>query len=245
MSCAMRGFVDIHAHWLPGVDDGADSQSEALEMLSGLRELGFDTACATPHMRTGMFDTNRDQLLASYGAMAAVVQDTPDMPAIALGCEHHLDDTVFARLKSGEGIPYPAGRSALIELPNDHFPVRLGDRLFELRIKQLRPALAHPERYRPVQRDMEVLDPLLDGGTVLVLDIGALSGQYGRATRRAAEKLAEAGYYYAACSDLHHPDSLKFIERGIRRLFDLMGAEEAQFLLADGPRRILEGQVED
>ena len=73
----------------------------------------------------------------------------------------------------------------------------------------------------------------------------ALAGQYGRHTRRAAEELAEAGYYYCASSDAHRVKDLGYVEQGIRRLFDLMGKEEAEFLLAEGPASVLDGTVED
>ena len=104
--------------------------------------------------------------------------------------------------------------------------------------------LAHPERYEPVWRDPHVLDPLVDGGAVLLLDVAALVGKYGRAPRRAAEALLEQGYYYAACSDAHGARDLDDVERGIERLFDDVGDEEATFLLTAGPRAILDGRVD-
>lgn len=241
----MGGYVDIHSHWIPGVDDGVATVAQGLALLSGLKSLGFDTVCATPHMRTGMFDNTRAELVEAYEQMSRHVAGTAAMPEVALGCEHHLDDLVFERLRTGQGIPYPAGRTALVELPAERFPVRVRERLFELMCQRVRPVLAHPERYRPVWRSIEVLDPLLDGGALLVLDLGSLSGQYGRAPRRAAESLLEAGYIYAASSDAHHAEDLGYVEEGLNRLVDLMGTEEAEFLLGEGPRSVLDGEIED
>ncbi|MBW2524632.1 MAG: protein tyrosine phosphatase [Deltaproteobacteria bacterium] len=241
----MRSFVDIHSHWIPGVDDGAATADDSIALLRGLRDLGFDRACATPHMRPGLFDNTRETLERAYRDLQSRLVASDGLPEVALSCEHHLDDVVFERLLGGEGLPYPAGKTVLIELPYDHLPTKLPERLFELRLRRLRPVLAHPERYRPVWRDIEVLDPLLDGGTVLQLDVGALAGQYGRHTRRCAEDLAEAGYYYCASSDLHRVADLRYVDRGIRKLFDLMGKDESEFLLREGPRSVLDGQVED
>ena len=108
----------------------------------------------------------------------------------------------------------------------------------------MRPVLAHPERYEPVWKKIEVLEPLLDGGAVLMLDVAALAGKYGRAPRKAAEALLEAGFYQAACSDAHGVKDVVDVEKGIRALFDQAGDEEASFLLAGGPREILDGTVE-
>lgn len=241
----MASFVDIHSHWLPGVDDGASTVEEAVALLQGLRQIGFDLVCATPHMRTGLFDNTRHELEQVFEEVRPRIAQADDVPELALGCEHYLDDVVYERLLGDEGLPYPAGKSALVELAYDDFPAKLAERLFELRVRRIRPVLAHPERYRPVWRDLEVLDPLLDGGTVLQLDVGALTGQYGRRPRRVAERLAEAGYYYCASSDAHRLEDLAQVERGIERLYELMGREEAEFLLGEGPRSVLSGEVRD
>jgi len=241
----MKGYVDMHCHWLAGVDDGAQTPAESLELLRGLRGCGFDLVMATPHMRDGLFDNTRAELEKAYAVQQTLFAGEPGLPERGLACEHHFDDIVFSRLLSGEGLLYPGNRAALVELPTERFPVRLQERLFELRCRRIRPVLAHPERYRPVWRDLHVLEPILDGGTVLLLDLGALSGRYGRTVRRSAEELLEAGYYYAACSDAHKVDDLGPIAQGIARLVDLAGADEASFMLSEGPRSILEGRVED
>jgi protein-tyrosine phosphatase len=52
----VRGFVDLHCHWIAGIDDGAPSEAEGVAMLKALNSAGFDRVIATPHMRVGMFD---------------------------------------------------------------------------------------------------------------------------------------------------------------------------------------------
>lgn len=242
----MSGYIDLHSHWIPGIDDGAPDVAEGVAMLRGLRRIGFSKVVATPHMRTGLFDNERADLERAFGAMAAEVRRHPDLPEVSLASEHHLDDVVFSNLAKGEGLPYePARTAALIEFPTDHFPTRYRERLFDLRMRRLRPVLAHPERYRPVWKDIELLDPLLDGGTLLLLDVCAIIGKYGRAPRKAALELLEAGYYYAACTDAHRADDVREVDKAIRELYAVMGDEEAEFLLSEGPRNILEGRVTD
>jgi protein-tyrosine phosphatase len=132
----------------------------------------------------------------------------------------------------------------LVEFPNDAFPARVADRFFDLRMRKLRPVLAHPERYRPVWKDRTVLDSFLDSGIVLLLDVAALAGKYGRASERAALELLEDGYYVAACSDAHREKDVEDVARGIARLSKLVGEEETAYLLRDGPLAILNGTLE-
>lgn len=240
----MRGFVDLHCHWVAGIDDGARTLDDSIALLTALHEAGFDRVIATPHMRPGLFDNAKADLEAAYARTREAIAGAPGLPELALSSEHWFDDVVFQRLLSGEALPYPGGHAALVEFPTRTFPARVAHRFFDLRRKRIRPVLAHPERYEPVWKDPRVLDPLVDGGAVMLLDVAALVGKYGRAPRKAAEALLDEGYYHAACSDAHAARDVPEVAAGIRALFDRVGDEEATFLLSEGPRAILEGRVE-
>jgi protein-tyrosine phosphatase len=238
----VRGFVDLHCHWIAAIDDGAPTRDEGLAMLRGLRGAGFDYVMATPHMRPALFDNQKADLERAFHAMQTLGE--PGLPEVGLSSEHYFDDIVFQRLMKGEGVPYPGGHAVLVEFPNDAFPARIADRFFDLRVRKLRPVLAHPERYRPVWKDRTVLDAFVDSGVALLLDVAALAGKYGRAPERAAHGLLEDGYYVAACSDAHRAKDVEDVARGIARLEKLVGQEETEYLLCGGPLAILNGTLE-
>jgi protein-tyrosine phosphatase len=240
----MGGYIDLHCHWVAGIDDGARTAADSRAMLEGLAHAGFAKVVATPHMRPGMFDNTREKLVAAYEATLAALGSTAKLPELGLSSEHFFDDVVYQRLMAGEALPYPGSRAVLVEIPTRAFPARLGHRFFDLRRKKLRPVLAHPERYEPVWSDPGVLDSLIDGGALMLLDVASLIGKYGHAVRRASEALLEDGYYYAACSDAHAPRDIADVSAGIARLHDMVGREDADAMLSDGPRAILEGRVE-
>ncbi len=235
------GFVDLHSHWLPGVDDGVRTEQEGLALLAALAQAGFSQVIATPHMRPGMFDNDAARLTAAYEAMQPAVRAAAGMPEVGLACEHFLTDATLERILGGAGLPYPGGRAVLVELHAEIFPPRLEGTFFELSRRKIRPVLAHPERYSAVWDDAEILAPLVDAGGCLLLDVAALTGKYGRRARAAAEHLVDEGFYQAACSDAHRPDDVKDVRAGIAKLQARAGREEADFLLSEGPRAILAG----
>jgi protein-tyrosine phosphatase len=253
----VRGFVDLHCHWVAAIDDGARTVDEGVTMLRRLREVGFDDVVATPHMRPGMFDNDRTRIERAFAEMQRTLTEMHDMPAVHLGSEHFFDDVVFGRLVRGEALPYrpctpPAAPSGpgtprpapvLIEFGQGAFPLRAQHRFFDLRRAGLQPVLAHPERYDPVWKDDACLDPLLDAGAHLLLDVCSLVGKYGRAPQRAAEKLLEEDAYEAACSDAHRVADVDIVASAIDRLKELVGVAEGDRLLRDGPRGILRGTV--
>jgi protein-tyrosine phosphatase len=242
----VRGFVDLHCHWIAGIDDGARTVQDGVEMLRRLRRAGFDTVVATPHMRPGMFDNDKPALERAFAAMCPHIVDRKDLPDVHLSSEHYFDDVVFTRLVKGVGLPYPAlsdtrrnRRGVLVEFSPQGFPSQLQRRLFDLARAGLRPVIAHPERYQPVWKDDTCLDPLLDAGACLLLDVCSLVGKYGRAAQNAAEKLLDEEAYEAACSDAHRPDDADVTGEAIEALEDRVGKQEAERLMRDGPRSIL------
>lgn len=242
---SVPGFVDLHSHWVAGVDDGARTPDDGLALLRALRSAGFDRVIATPHMRPSMFPNTKGDLERAFAAMQPHLAGDAGLPEVGLASEHFFDDVVFERLLHGDGLPYPGGRAVLVEFPERQIPLRVADRFFDLRRRGLRPVLAHPERYAPVWDDPSVLEPLFDGGAVMLLDVAALAGKYGRAPRRAAEKLLDGGFYDAACSDAHRAADIEQVVDGIERLQALVGRPEADELLREGPLAILAGTLED
>src|SRR5215471_16271679 len=52
--CYPFSVIDIHSHILPGVDDGARSLEEAVEMARIAAEDGIEYMVSTPHMFNGL-----------------------------------------------------------------------------------------------------------------------------------------------------------------------------------------------
>jgi protein-tyrosine phosphatase len=63
----MTGYFDIHAHVLPGIDDGPSEVDDALAMLRAAAGCGIATIVATPHVRSDFLAVDVHQL-ADRGA---------------------------------------------------------------------------------------------------------------------------------------------------------------------------------
>jgi protein-tyrosine phosphatase len=240
----MSGLIDLHCHWVADIDDGPKNWQQSEQMLKGLRSLGFDYVVATPHMRPDLFDNTSQQLTDAYQTTVEHMTNSDDLPKLGLACEHFFNDVIFSRILRGEGLPYPGGHGILIELGHDQAPAMLTTPLFEVRRHKLRPVLAHPERYQAAWKHPDTLTALEDHGVVMMLDILALVGVYGRNPKKAAERWLEQGVYYAACSDAHHMRHIDKLDAAMQRLRSLVGPQEAEFLLSEGPHHILSGQVQ-
>lgn len=237
-------MLDLHCHFLPGIDDGAPTVADGVAMLEGLAALGFEQVIATPHMRPGMFDNEKQGLTAAFESFLPALAGR-NVPRLSLSSEHYFDERVYTRLLNGDALPYPGGRAALLEFYEIDFPPVIEQRLFDLRRRRLLPVIAHPERYRKFWDHPEALERLEEQGIAALLDCMALTGKYGRRPQRAAEELLDRELYQAACTDLHRPADLDAVQASLRLIEKRYGKDEIEFLFRAGPAALLEGRLPD
>jgi protein-tyrosine phosphatase len=239
----VSGYIDLHLHIIPGIDDGARHMEEARTICRGLKGLGFERLVTTPHIRRGMFENRKPTLAAAFEVFLSELRDEPGMPDLALSAEHHCDDVFLELFQSGELLPYPGGHALLIEFANENLPVNFERLAFKLKLKGLTPVIAHPERYVPVFKRTDPIDHLIDQDVLFQLDLMSLVGKYGRSARNAAERMLEEGVYAIAASDCHRSEDLARTEEALRRLEELVGRSEASLLLRENPTNLLTGRA--
>lgn len=237
-------YIDLHCHYVPAVDDGVRTTEEGIALCRGLARLGYATLVATPHIRTAMFDNEPAALTQAHAAFVHIAQALGEFPSLGLAAEHFCDDVFWARLERGDVLRYPGGHALLIELPAERFPLNLADGCFQMQLKGIRPVLAHPERYPPLFRSTEAIERLVDMGVLAQLDLMSLSERYGRAPRKAAERMLREGVYRLAATDCHKPEHVEIVADAISRLRALVGEAYAVRLLAEAPAAILAGRFD-
>jgi protein-tyrosine phosphatase len=195
-------------------------------------------------MRSGMFDNDKPLLIERFERFSDAHAGLPGMPELGLASEHYCDEVFFERFEQDAILPYPGGHAALVELPAEQLPLRVEQRFFRMFLRRVRPVLAHPERCGALFRSTTPIERLLEMGALLQLDLMSLTGKYGRAPRKAAERMLKEGAYFLACSDSHKPDDVPIVAKAIERLHALVGQGQAHALLSSGPTGILEGTFE-
>ena len=209
----MSTFVDLHAHYLPALDDGATSREMSLEMVRAIAALGFSDLYATPHQRSGMFLPTRDAIAAAFATVSADVAAGSVPVRLGLGAENFWDTVLHDRMRERTVPVYGSGPAFLFEVNPQMMPVGIENELFQLRVDGFLPVMAHPERYVAVQRDVSLAERL-GRHAVMMIDLGALDGAHGRAEMKTARKLVQEGLAHAAASDIHRPAMPKGSPRG-------------------------------
>jgi protein-tyrosine phosphatase len=238
----MVQYVDLHSHFLPGVDDGADSLETCLRMIQALAKMGFSDLCATPHQFAGRFQTPLDEIKATFGQVSAEIATTLPEVRLLLAAENYWDEVLAERVRQGAPPCYGQGKAFLFELSPMVMPPRLETDLFNLRVAGWLPVLAHPERYPAVQKDLAMAETL-GRQVALQVDLAALAGKGSRAEVKTARRLVEEGLAHAVASDMHALEDGPAIAQGLAWIEKRLGADVVTRLLAENPRRILLGQL--
>ncbi|MCS6913983.1 MAG: CpsB/CapC family capsule biosynthesis tyrosine phosphatase [Myxococcales bacterium] len=246
-------YVDLHSHVLWGLDDGARTPKDALEMLQILRSLGFRTVYATPHQKQGEFLPAAPDIAARHADVTRRLQEAGLDLDLHLGAENFWDEVFLERAQCDQQPSYrkgpevPSGRDTpafLLEFPVMQLPPRLIEQLFAFRLRGRLPVLAHPERYVPLWGQRARLEQIARTAA-LVVDLAALEGAHGPERARAARYLVQEGLCHAVASDLHQVADARPVAAGMAWIKKRLGPARLQALLADAPRQIVAGQLPD
>jgi protein-tyrosine phosphatase len=195
-------MLDIHAHILPGVDDGAADEVMAIEMLKAARKAGIGKIVATPHAR-------RAAALERVGSAYARMRELAEGFGIRLisGCELSVSALAGCAVSPETLAPLTIGetRALLIEFPPDVPPVDWEYLVSDIARAGFHVIIAHPERYRYVSKDLALARDLVSYGCELQLDAESfLNGRFS-SEHRAADKLLGGGFASYIASDAHRP----------------------------------------
>jgi protein-tyrosine phosphatase len=238
------GFVDLHAHVLPALDDGVKSVAEAVEVIAMLGRLGFDVIYCTPHQKVGSWVPSAEAIAGAHAEVTAALGAGRVAVELRLGAENFWDELFVERCAQG-GLPaYTGERAFLVELSPVNPPVKLEEQLFRLRTRGALPVLAHPERYHGLCRHKERVEAI--GRTAaLLVDVAALAGAHGPVAAEAARWLVDDGLAHACASDVHSADDARAAAAGLAWLRKRVGDGGVRRLLEENPRRILQGELPD
>lgn len=230
----MSGYVDIHAHVLPGIDDGPSDLDSALAMLRTAAASGITTIAATPHLRSDFPDVHVHELAERCQALREASERDGIEVALVSGAEVSVSWALEASDEELRLASYgQRGRDLLIETPATNV-LGLEQILYDLRLKGYRITLAHPERNAEFREDEATLRALVDDGVLLQINAESLLGP--RSTpgpRRFARDLCRAGLGHVLASDGHRAERwrpITVLPAAISAAAELVGAERAQWM---------------
>lgn len=196
--------TDMHAHLVPGVDDGAPDLEAAVELVKGLYQLGYRNLIATPHIYWDLYKNTPETLTPACAALnTALETELPGMK-VKLAAEYMMDDHFEKLMANKTPLLTLNDNRVLVEFPFASLSMGWKEMLFSLQLAGYQPVIAHPERYNYAHRDKKLYHELKDAGCELQVNLLSLSGYYGPDVQQAAKYLLKNEMVSFAGTDCHH-----------------------------------------
>jgi len=204
---ATMGYIDVHCHVLPGVDDGSSDMEETMEMLRIAERSGISDMIVTPHYKQGRVGTPRKVI----GEMIDKVEQYAKLSGITVklhpGTEVYYHSSLEDKLESGWLATMNDTEFVLVEFsPFETFPyIRNAiDDVFSLGYK---PVLAHVERYQCMLGSVEHVRILHEMGCRIQVNASSVDGSYGFKVKHFIKKLLKEQLVDYVGTDAHDQKS--------------------------------------
>ena len=209
--------IDIHSHILPGIDDGAKTLEESVQLVSEMAGWGFERITCTPHI-TKKFRNTQESIKEKFDILSNALSDKGSGVELRMSAEYRLNPETWPEILSQGQLMPIEDQYILMEFPiND--PTEMGDLIpMEEFLKVislgLTPVLPHPERY--FYLDHDDLLRYVDAGVKIQSNYGSLAGVYGSEVHDKAQSLINEGIVSFLASDMHNMIYIKTISDWLR-----------------------------
>jgi len=200
-------MIDLHCHYLPGIDDGSQSLAESLDLARASVADGITHAAMTPHIHPGRYENIRSSVIAATEYFRAALVEAAIPLQIFPAGEVRLTADLLELLENDE-LPFlgkmDGYRILLLEFPYGHIPVGTEKLLRWLLDHRIRPLIAHPERNKAVLENVERIAPFVEMGCMLQLTAGSVIGDFGKPAQDSCALMLERRWVSVVATDAHN-----------------------------------------
>lgn len=242
MPSGTRGaaLIDLHCHLLPGIDDGAPDLETALRMARIAHDDGIRTIACTPHIYPGLYDNDADAIRGAIATLQVALADAGIDLVLVPGADTHLVPEVLDGVRRGRIPTLNGSRYLLLEPPHHVEPPNFLDSLFQLRAGGIVPVITHPERLSWVEERHATFVRAVEGGALLQITAGSLTGRFGRRARYWAQRFLDEGLVSIIATDAHGASRRPPLLAEARdAAAQQVGADEARRLVEERPAAII------
>jgi protein-tyrosine phosphatase len=203
--------VDMHSHLIPGIDDGAATIENSIEMLRAFKELGYSKIITTPHIKTGSFENTSDIILNGAKEVKKAIQVHNLDIEFEAAAEYYFDYSFLEKIEANDILSF-SNRHVLVEYSFHQRPMGYKEMIFALQLKKYIPIIAHYERYPYYHGGFANAEKLRDRGAKIQVNLLSLFGHYGPQIQKQAELLIKNKQVDLVGTDCHRLEHLQLLK---------------------------------
>jgi protein-tyrosine phosphatase len=235
-------MIDLHCHLLPGIDDGAAALDVSFEMARLAVADGISTTACTPHIYPGLFENNGPDIVRRVALLQDALAESDIPLTLTQGADIQMVPELVAGLRSAVMPTLGGSRYFLFEPPHHTVPTGFEQLLFDALASGFVPVITHPERLTWLDdAHYPWFVEAARQGAWLQITAGAVVGRFGRRAKYWSERFLDDGLVHILATDAHEPiHRPPLLSEGREAAAHWVGAEEAEALVLDRPRAILD-----
>ena len=198
-------MVDIHCHIIPIVDDGSKSFEETINMAKKAESLGYTKIVATPHYIQNDTQITSDIIKDAVQRINQEFEKRDIKVKVYSGNEVFFTNDMYELIEKNIALPIENTRYVLMEFPMYNVkPINMENEVRNLIVSGYIPIIAHPERYEFVTENYKDLIPLIELGALMQINLGSISGTYGKQAKNNVKKLLKKNMVHLIGTDSHN-----------------------------------------
>lgn len=236
-------MIDIHSHIIPNVDDGARSVEETFNILKEAQEAGFTDVILTSHFLLNYYETNAQELIFWKEKLQEVLKKQGTKINLHSGMEIYITNQMEELLENKKILTLANSRYMLIELPLATNVKYFDYVVYYLEAKGIKPIIAHPERYKCVQKDPDIVEEYIEKGCLIQCNYGSIVNLYGREAEKTIKTLLKKNQVHFLGSDVHRENGTYLIVLdAIKKIRKIIGENKINEITTINPKKILQNE---
>lgn len=208
--------TDIHSHLLPGIDDGATSIEESVNLIKALINMGYTKIITTPHINSDYYKNTPEIINGKLEEIKKVLlAENINIPILA-AAEYLVDDNLEQEIKNNSLLTFGNKKYVLIEMSFYNPPHNLNSIIFNLEISGYKVVLAHPERYLYWSSELDKFKELKDRDVLFQSNLLSFTNYYSKDVRLLLEKLIAHNMVDFIGSDLHQTKYIDYTSEALK-----------------------------
>lgn len=232
-------MIDFHSHILPNIDDGSRNMEQTVEILKEAKNAGFNKIISTSHYMEEYYNIDEKQ----RKKLIEEVKEQSQGIELFLGSEIYVTGNIVELLKDQKASTINNSKYVLFELPLNTKEIMAKEVIYRLIENNYVPIIAHPERYKYVQENIEYIMELVDMGALLQSNYGSIIGMYGRKSESTVKKLLKEDAVQFLGSDVHREKQVyDKIPKILKKLNKIVSKEKIDELTIINPQKVLNNE---
>lgn len=216
-------MIDLHCHILPGIDDGAQTIDDSVEMARMAVEQGITHILCTPHHNNGKYDNPAGKVISCVAALQEELLDREIPLTLFEGQEVRIGGELLEQIQNNDLLFVDLdNRYILIEFPTNEIPAYAESLFIKLLEADRVPIIVHPERNNKFIEDPNKLLPFLEMGVLTQLTAPSYVGVFGSKIKKIAQQMVSHNMVYMMASDAHNVGKRGFF---MKKAYDAIAKE--------------------